>query len=322
MATDTLPTRSIPPRAEFAAILRRDERFATGEAGGAAERINGWFDRLMLQSGLSVSPTVMLLLCVYFAVTLGGVTFVLCDDPLLTALAASVGGLLPVALTMYARERRQERIARQIPGMTAALVRTLRTGRNLEQSLELVAGETAAPLGTELALCVRKLRLGAGMNSGLRELPERTGLAGLSLFATALSLHYETGGNPVPVLERIARRTWLPAARRGLSRRAQIRRGLSDLADMLAMCLAEGLALDESLRRVGPALEAVHPILAREVAALCRRSRLGTMRQALETFATRCAVAEVRALVSLLVQADRLGTEAAAALREFGEQAR
>ena len=54
-----------PPasQSEFAGILKEQETFGTGRGEGAADQINSWFDELMLQSGLGISPSMMLALC-------------------------------------------------------------------------------------------------------------------------------------------------------------------------------------------------------------------------------------------------------------------
>ena len=194
----------IEPRPEFAAILRRDERYATGDAGGPAERLNGAFDRLMLQSGLDVQPRAMLLLCIAGAIAFGGTVFVLFDQPLWAAAWAIIGAFLPLAWPALARQKCQKQILEQMPVLLDTLSRTLQTGRTLEQSLEAVSAEAPAPIGHELRLCVRRLQMGLDLSAAVRELPERTGLASVSVLVSALSLHHQTGGDLIDVLERLA----------------------------------------------------------------------------------------------------------------------
>ncbi len=50
MATDL-----IPPRPEFSAILREQETYAAGESDDVGNRINSWFDLLMIQSGMGIT---------------------------------------------------------------------------------------------------------------------------------------------------------------------------------------------------------------------------------------------------------------------------
>lgn len=202
--TTSLVTEPIERRPEFAGILRDEQIYSTGRADDAAERINGWFDRLMIQSGLNVSPPVMLLLCLLGTITLGGGVFVLQENLLTTGLAAALGGAAPLLTAVVQRNRRQMQMLRQMPGMVGELARAARTGRNLEQCFLTVAADTPVPLGSELRLCARKMQMGVGVGAAVRELPERTGLVSANVLVTALTVHQQTGGDLVRVLERLA----------------------------------------------------------------------------------------------------------------------
>ena len=70
MAAD-ITTQPITPRPEFAGILKEDVRFSTGRQD-TADRVNGWFDQLVLQSGLGVQPVVLILLSMLTALAVGG----------------------------------------------------------------------------------------------------------------------------------------------------------------------------------------------------------------------------------------------------------
>ncbi|MEX0702850.1 MAG: type II secretion system F family protein [Planctomycetales bacterium] len=202
-----MPTASpsIERRPEFARILRDEREYATGRSADVADRVNGWFDALMVQSGLEIAPAVLLFLCVVGALAAGGLAFVLQENLLTTGVAAAFGFVLPVLGAVFARARRQKKILAQMPGMVEELARAARTGRSIEQCLHLVAADTPAPLGTELSLCSRKLKLGLGFDVALQELPERTGIVSLNVLAMALSVHQQSGGDLVRVLERLSR---------------------------------------------------------------------------------------------------------------------
>jgi len=202
---DQLRFPPIQPRPEFAEILKTEEPFARDpESPAVGEWINGWFDRLMRQSGLESSPTALLMLSLLGAVALGGGAFVLREHALLTAVTAVIGAVLPVGIVAMIRARRQSTLLKQMPEMVGELARAARTGRSLEQCLAIVAGDTPSPLGNELRLCYRKLRMGLSVSEAFSELPERTGLLSLSIFTMALRVHHQTGGDLVSVLDRLA----------------------------------------------------------------------------------------------------------------------
>jgi tight adherence protein B len=203
MASELTYHAPIKPQPGFAKILRTEENYARPDGQGLGQSINGWFDQLMVQSGLEITPGVLLMLCFLSSLTLGGAIYVWQESFLSTAFAALMGAFLPLGTTMLARVRRQKEILNQMPAMVGELSRAARTGRSLEQCLQLVADDTPAPLGTELKRCAHRMQLGVGLPAALEELPQRTGVVSLNVLVTALVVHHQTGGNLVSVLERL-----------------------------------------------------------------------------------------------------------------------
>ncbi len=199
-----MATTTVLRQSEFAGILRDEETFAIENDHSLGNRINGWFDNLMLQSGLGISPGMILALSLCSALTVGGFVFVLQENLLTTAFGAAFGAMLPVLFSIIARSRRQSKITSQLPPMIDELARAAKTGRSLEKSLALVAHDTPAPLGDELLYCTRKLEMGLSVGDALKELPHRTGIISTSVLVTALSVHMQTGGDLVKVLERLS----------------------------------------------------------------------------------------------------------------------
>ncbi len=194
----------IERRPEFSALLKEDERFASGSGDATSERINGWFDRLMIQSGIRTSPTVWLGLCALTALTLGGLLFVLFEQAFPSAVGAIIGGILPIGIAMALRSQRQKKIMDQLPGMAEELARAARSGRNIEKGFQLVAADTPSPLGDELRISSRRTEMGIDLASAVRDLADRTGVSTLTMFSSAVAVHQDTGGDLIMVLERLA----------------------------------------------------------------------------------------------------------------------
>ena len=190
---------------EFAGILKEQETFGTGRGEDAADQINSWFDELMLQSGLGISPSMMVMLCLCSALTLGGGIFVVQENMLTTALGGLIGFMLPVIVAIVARTRRQDKMTSQIPSMLEELARAAKTGRSVEQSLQMVAADTPDPLGSELKLATGRVEMGIPLKDALRDMPKRTGLMTLGLMCMSLVVQQQTGGDLVRVLERLSR---------------------------------------------------------------------------------------------------------------------
>ena len=105
-------------------------------------------------------------------------------------------------------------------------------------------------------------------------------------------------------------------ARRVKLRRRKLRQALPDALDLMVVCAEAGLALERTLRVVGRELAIVHPELSDELNLATLEVTAGTRRRdALENLALRTGEPEVRKFVTVLVQADRFGTEISEALR-------
>ncbi|MBX3451871.1 MAG: type II secretion system F family protein [Planctomycetaceae bacterium] len=199
---------SVPPlksRPEFSGILKNQDQFGTGRDRDTSDRINSWFDTLMLQAGLDTPPATILLGCIVAAVTVGGIVFVVQENFLTAAFGLFAGFLAPILALMGARARRQNKIMSQIPAMLEELARAAKTGRSVEHSVAMVAEDTPAPLGDELRLVSRRLQMGIPLRDALVDLPSRTGLMTLNLLNTTLAVQQQTGGDLVTVLNRLSR---------------------------------------------------------------------------------------------------------------------
>jgi tight adherence protein B len=195
---------AIDPRPEFAGLLKENQQFATGRSDGAGEAFNGWFDQLMLQSGIRTSPGVWLGLCLICSLACGGGLFVISERPFVTAFGAIVGLAFPVVLAVILRSRRQQQIMNQLPAMAEELARTAQSGCNINKSFQLVAADTPSPLGDELRLSARRTEMGMDLATAVRDLPLRTGVATLTMLTSAIALYQDTGGDLITVLERLA----------------------------------------------------------------------------------------------------------------------
>lgn len=110
---------------------------------------------------------------------------------------------------------------------------------------------------------------------------------------------------------------WLSSVIKG--RQDKIRRGLPDVLDLLVVSVESGLALDAALKRVGDEMAKVHPDLSEEVRIATMEGQMGIPRgEALNNMAQRVGIDEVRALISVITQAERFGTSVSKALRNQG----
>ncbi len=106
-------------------------------------------------------------------------------------------------------------------------------------------------------------------------------------------------------------------------RRKIIQNGLPDALDLFIVCLEAGSSLDQAILKTSQDLDVPYPALAQELRMVTTEMRAGKARiDAFKNFAARTGVDDVRALVNMLVQADRFGTSVSLALRTHAETSR
>jgi tight adherence protein C len=102
-----------------------------------------------------------------------------------------------------------------------------------------------------------------------------------------------------------------------------IRNGLPDALDLLVVAVESGLGLDAAIQRVSDEMGNAHPALAEELQIATVETQMGVPRsEALTRMAVRTAVTEMRALIAVITQAEKLGTSVARALRSQAESLR
>jgi tight adherence protein C len=112
-------------------------------------------------------------------------------------------------------------------------------------------------------------------------------------------------------------------ARLTARRQKVIQNGLPDALDLFIVCLEAGSSLDQAILKTSQDLDVPYPALAEELRMVTTEMRAGKPRlEAFKNFATRTGVDDVRALVNMLVQADRFGTSISLALRTHADTAR
>ena len=99
-------------------------------------------------------------------------------------------------------------------------------------------------------------------------------------------------------------------------RKQQIFNGLPDALDLLVVCVEAGLGLDQAMRRVAEEMKKSYRIMADEFSLCNLQLQMGRARnQVLTDLGARTGVDDLRALASILIQADKFGSSIANALR-------
>ena len=100
------------------------------------------------------------------------------------------------------------------------------------------------------------------------------------------------------------------------SRQQKIFLQLPDALDLLVVCVEAGLGLDAGMRRISEELAPSAPEVCSELSTANMQLQMGKpRREVLHDLGVRTGVDDMRALVAILIQADRFGSSIAQALR-------
>jgi len=112
-------------------------------------------------------------------------------------------------------------------------------------------------------------------------------------------------------------------SRRITARQKEIQKALPDALDLLVICVEAGLGLNQALVRVAAEMRHVSMLMTTELSTSNLAIRAGTPRdQALLDMAKRTGVADLRSLVTMIIQTERFGTSIANALRVHSDTMR
>jgi tight adherence protein C len=99
-------------------------------------------------------------------------------------------------------------------------------------------------------------------------------------------------------------------------RQEQIFLGMPDALDLLVVCVEAGLGLDAAMRKVCEEMGQTYPIISEEFSICNFQLQMGRpRREVLHDLGVRTGVDDMKAMVAILIQADRFGSSIAQALR-------
>lgn len=188
-----------------AASLERLPDPETRAARGPVGRFDRWFERLVAETGLDMNALSAFLMIILGGVLVGGLVFVW-RDRISAALFSGLAGMAVVFLfLLWRRGRRRRLILNQLPEVIEMLARSVRAGRTLDQSFELVGETVADPMGREMRRCARHLDMGLSMEAALSALSRRAPLSEMRILVATLIVQRRAGGQLPVTLERLAR---------------------------------------------------------------------------------------------------------------------
>ena len=116
----------------------------------------------------------------------------------------AVGLGLPHKAVSFMIKRRIAKFTQRFPDAIELLVRGLRSGLPITETLTVVGGEVPGPVGVEFRLITDRIKIGRTMEAALQETADRLTTPEFQFFVITLAIQRETGGNLAETLSNLA----------------------------------------------------------------------------------------------------------------------
>jgi tight adherence protein B len=120
------------------------------------------------------------------------------------AVGLIVGAGLPHFMVGRAINKRMNKFVARFPDALELLVRGLRSGLPITETLHVVSQEIPGPVGQEFKLVNDRVKVGRTMDEALQETADRLNMPEFSFFCITLAIQRETGGNLAETLANLA----------------------------------------------------------------------------------------------------------------------
>ncbi|WP_085810463.1 type II secretion system F family protein [Sphingomonas sp. TZW2008] len=126
--------------------------------------------------------------------------------PILLALflGLAVGAGVPHFVVGMFIKRRVAKFNAKFPDAIELLVRGLRSGLPITETMGVVGNEVPGPVGEEFRSVADKMKIGRSMDVALQETADRLGTAEFQFFVITIAIQRETGGNLAETLQNLA----------------------------------------------------------------------------------------------------------------------
>lgn len=115
-----------------------------------------------------------------------------------------IGAGIPHLVVGFFIKKRTNDFNGKFPDAIELLVRGLRSGLPVTETLAVVATEVPGPVGIEFKGIVERIKIGRTMEESLQETADRLGIPEFNFFCITLAIQRETGGNLAETLSNLA----------------------------------------------------------------------------------------------------------------------
>lgn len=161
---------------------------------------------MLFQAGMTTKPSTYIRNSILFGVGLFVVLFI-ATVPFHFAIVFAVAGayLLPRFYVMRKRKKYQDRFLDELPNAIEAIVRGVKTGLPLNDSMRVVAKDTKEPVRSEFGRVLDQQSFGFSMTEAVQVLLDRVPLPEVNFFVVVISVQQQSGGNLSEALGNLAR---------------------------------------------------------------------------------------------------------------------
>ncbi|MGE7206549.1 type II secretion system F family protein [Sphingomonas sp. NPDC019816] len=126
--------------------------------------------------------------------------------PLFLAVLGGIGAglLIPNMIVGMTIRRRTTKFVARFPDAIELLVRGLRSGLPVTETMAVVGQEVPGPIGEEFRAVSDRMRIGRSMDAALQETADRLETPEFQFFVIAIAIQRETGGNLAETLSNLA----------------------------------------------------------------------------------------------------------------------
>ncbi len=124
--------------------------------------------------------------------------------PLGLALGGAMGLGIPHFVVGHLIKKRVNQFTKRFPDAIELLVRGLRSGLPISETLNVVGAEVPGPVGVEFRAVSDKIKIGRTMDAALQETADRLGTPEFQFFVITIQIQRETGGNLAETLSNLA----------------------------------------------------------------------------------------------------------------------
>ena len=184
-----------------AIAARKPKAYKVAGSGSRVEALENRLDRT--GKGWTVSQYIYATLGLLLTVAV--VVYIQTSSPWLSlGVGAFVGLAVPHFVVGFFISKRTNDFNAKFPDAIELLVRGLRSGLPVTETLGVVAQEIPGPVGLEFKGITERIKIGKTMEDSLQDTADRLGIPEFNFFCITLAIQRETGGNLAETLSNLA----------------------------------------------------------------------------------------------------------------------